>query len=207
MKKKLLATCVAFCSVLFLLSGGLNTLAQIVGHSASEIYPGTFNPGTYTFPKDARLEVEGELRVGKGAKFDCPDCDEKYVNVGEGAGGDLGGTFPNPKVVKLQGRSVADKAPTAGQVLTWTGAQWEPRDVGAARAECRLECITRRAGAVAPRRVHVCCPGGYVITGCSSYSYWGMGGEQITDNCCSGYTPRARDYIILFIRCCRVVCR
>jgi len=47
------------------------------------------------------------------------------------AGGDLGGTYPNPDVVAIQGYSVSTTAPGAGEALVWDGSNWVPTAVSA----------------------------------------------------------------------------
>jgi hypothetical protein len=42
------------------------------------------------------------------------------------AGGDLGGSYPNPSVASIQGRAVSTTAPGTGEVLAWDGAEWIP---------------------------------------------------------------------------------
>ncbi len=47
------------------------------------------------------------------------------------AGGDLGGTYPNPTVDALQGIPVSTTDPTSGQALVYNGSAWEPDDITA----------------------------------------------------------------------------
>ena len=56
---------------------------------------------------------------------------EQALKAGEAAGGDLSGTYPNPSVARLVGRTVATTAPSNGQVLTWNGSVWEPGTLAA----------------------------------------------------------------------------
>ena len=46
------------------------------------------------------------------------------------AGGDLGGSYPDPDVVAIQGHDVSETGPTDGQVLVWdsAGSVWTPTD-------------------------------------------------------------------------------
>jgi len=44
------------------------------------------------------------------------------------ASGDLDGYYPSPIVDGLRGRTIANSAPTSGQVLKWNGSAWAPAD-------------------------------------------------------------------------------
>ncbi|WP_374035865.1 tail fiber domain-containing protein [Bdellovibrio bacteriovorus] len=45
------------------------------------------------------------------------------------AGGDLGGSYPSPSVVKIQGVAVSNTAPTSGKFFKHDGAQWAPSTI------------------------------------------------------------------------------
>ena len=69
---------------------------------------------------------------GSGSGLDADTVDGKHASdllkLNDAAGGDLSRTYPNPTVVKIQGRDVQNTSPSDNQVLKWVNAnnRWEP---------------------------------------------------------------------------------
>lgn len=62
------------------------------------------------------------------------------ISSGSTAGGDLGGSYPNPSVAGLQGRGISNTAPNSGDVLGYNGTNWAPTPLtltGAAGGDLR----------------------------------------------------------------------
>lgn len=86
---------------------------------------------------------------------------EQAVKDGDPAGGDLTGTYPDPEVTRLRGRSIAETSPDPGQVLRWNGSIWAPADISSgggasAREETelvRIVALNWRHGGRSPLRL------------------------------------------------------
>lgn len=52
---------------------------------------------------------------------------QQAIKRNDAAGGDLGGTYPNPTIAKLQGHDVSAADPNPDDVLIWNGSAWTPQ--------------------------------------------------------------------------------
>lgn len=88
--------------------------------------------GEYMNLKKAHGATSGQLLKWNGSTW-TPSADDT-APTGP-AGGDLGGNYPNPTVVALQGNPVSNSVPLAGQGLVWDGGSWNPTDLPGAAYE------------------------------------------------------------------------
>lgn len=94
------------------------------GGDLSGTYPNPTVSGLQTNPVSAAAPALGNVLTWNGAAW-APAAPAPVAPTGP-AGGDLGGTYPNPVVVALQGSPVSAVAPALGNVLRWSGAAWVP---------------------------------------------------------------------------------
>ena len=85
--------------------------------------------GGSSFTSGTGINIAGNVITNTGDT----DAANDITNT-TSAGGDLNGTYPNPNVVKIQGRNISSTSPTTGQALAWDGSNWSPRSDSALAA-------------------------------------------------------------------------
>lgn len=111
------------------------------------------------------------------------------------ASGDLGGTYPAPSVVALQGRSVQNTPPGLGSILVWNNAaaQWQPAQLFDAQVAAGAGIARSKFAAPADQ---VAALGGNVVL--TTLATW-------QDLLSITYTPPAAGLLHYVVAVCRLV--
>lgn len=99
----------------------------VIDQGGSGVISGVSGSGPITVTGSGNVTIgatvgttSGTLAAGNDSRFT-----DARTPTGS-AGGDLGNTYPNPKVVKLQGADLSNAVPNGGDFLKFVGSVWTP---------------------------------------------------------------------------------
>jgi len=129
------------------ISSSAPSSGQVLKWTGSEWAPGTDDSGgkpsgsaggdlSNNYPNPTVVRIQGNSISSSTPSSDqvlkwtgsewAPGTDNTGGNPSGGAGGDLSDNYPNPLVVRIQGKPISSSAPNSGQVLKWAGNEWTP---------------------------------------------------------------------------------
>ncbi|MEM6343731.1 MAG: tail fiber domain-containing protein [Bacteroidota bacterium] len=94
---------------------------EVLKWNGTEWEPAADVDNNTTYTAGTGLSLTGTTFANTGDT----DASDDITTATNGAG-DVSGTFPTLTVDGLQGNPVANTAPSAGEVLKWSGTEWEP---------------------------------------------------------------------------------
>ncbi|MBK7788165.1 MAG: tail fiber domain-containing protein [Saprospiraceae bacterium] len=71
-------------------------------------------------------EVSSQVIYGSPFSSSGDNDPSNDITKGSPAGGDLGGTYPNPTIESIKGKPISGNMPNTGEVLKWNGSEWTP---------------------------------------------------------------------------------
>ncbi|MFK7923411.1 MAG: tail fiber domain-containing protein, partial [Bacteroidia bacterium] len=97
------------------------TSGEVLKWNGSQWAPATDTDNNTTYTAGTGMTLSGTTFINTG---DTDASDD--LTTASSATGDVTGTFSTMTVEGLQGRTVANTAPSSGEVLKWNGTEWAP---------------------------------------------------------------------------------
>ncbi|MCK5033035.1 MAG: hypothetical protein KAS18_05355, partial [Calditrichia bacterium] len=107
------------------LMGSVNPFTPDLFSSSIDRYLEIIVAGETLTPRTRFTSVSYALQTAHSDSADVATVAATAAPIGT-AGGDLAGSYPNPTVDGIRGRTVSSTAPATDQVLKWTGSAWAP---------------------------------------------------------------------------------